>query len=106
MTVQVYHMRAIVKMVRNTHINPTNQALHLVGAPFYVTGLALIFGHFVGLHTHLAAGIAMWLAALAMFVSGHMIEGNIGTVTPVLLFRLVSKIAHNFVVQRLHLFRI
>ena len=42
MTVQVYRIHAIVKMVKNTHINPTNQALHFAGAPFYVIGLALI----------------------------------------------------------------
>jgi hypothetical protein len=99
-------MHAIVKMVKNTHINPINQALHFIGAPFYVIGLALTLGHFAGFQTHLAAGIAMWIAALAMFVSGHMIEGNIRSMTPVLLFRLLSKIAHNFVMQRLHLFRL
>jgi hypothetical protein len=51
----------------------------------------------------LAVGAAMWLAAIAMFTSGHDIEGNIGSITPVLLFRLLSKIVRNHVAQRFHL---
>jgi hypothetical protein len=93
----MYFLRATVKMIRNTHRHPANQALHLVGAPFYVIGLAMTFGYFAGIQNDLVMGIAMWLTAVALFVSGHRIENNMGSMTPVLFFRLVSKIAHNFV---------
>jgi len=98
-------VHAIVEMVKNTHMHPTSQALHFIGSPFYAIGLAMTLGHLVGLQTDLPAGIAMWTAALAMFMSGHMIEGNIRSMTPVLLFRMISKFTHNFVMQRVHLFR-
>jgi hypothetical protein len=55
--------------------------------------------------TDLASGIAMWGAAIAMFIAGHKIENNIGSMTPVLLFRLLSKIVHNSIAQRVHLLR-
>jgi hypothetical protein len=94
-----------VRIIKNTHRHPANQALHLVGAPFYVIGLAMTFGYFVGIQNDLVMGIAMWLAAVALFVSGHRIENNMGSMTPVLFFRLVSKIAHNFVAQQVHFLR-
>jgi uncharacterized membrane protein YGL010W len=98
-------MRAVIRMIKNTHRHPANRALHCIGAPFYVIGAAMTLGHFVGMQTDLTAGVAMWIAAIAMFVSGHKIESNIGSMTPVLLFRLLSKVAHNFVAQRVHLLR-
>ena len=98
-------VRAIFRMIRNTHRHPTNQALHFVGAPFYVIGLAVTFGYFAGIQNDLVIGITMWLAAVALFVSGHRIENNMGSMTPVLFFRLVSKIAHNFLAQQVHFLR-
>ncbi len=105
MMLQKCFVRAVIKIIKNTHRHPANQALHCISAPFYAIGIAMTFGHFVGIQTDVAAGVAMWLAAIAMFVSGHKIEGNIGSMTPVLLFRLLSKIARNFVAQRVHLLR-
>lgn len=110
-------MHAILKIIKNTHRHPANQALHFIGAPFYVAGLVIILGYFAGISLYqqttettiiasvdLVAGTAMFFAAIAMFVSGHMIEGNVGSVTPVLLFRLVSrKVARYSIAQRIHL---
>jgi hypothetical protein len=104
-------MHAILKIIKNTHRHPANQALHFIGAPFYVAGLIVMLGHFAGIQqlllqttTDLVAGTAMWLAAIAMFVLGHKIEGNVGSMTPVLLFRLLSrKVTRYSVAQRVHL---
>lgn len=101
----MYSVRAVIKMIKNTHRHPANRALHCIGAPFYVIGLAAVIGYFAGMRTDPATGIAMWLAAVAMFVAGHMIEGNIRAMTPVLLARLLSKVLHNFVAQRVHFLR-
>lgn len=102
---QMYCVRAIMGMIKNTHRHPANRALHCIGAPFYAIGAAMTFGHFAGMHTDLFVGVAMWIAAIAMFVSGHKIEGNAGSMTPVLLLRLLSKVARDFVAQRVHLLR-
>jgi hypothetical protein len=98
-------VRAIIKIVKNTHRHPINRALHCAGAPLYATGAVMTLGHFAGMQTDLVAGVAMWSVAVAMFVFGHRIEGNIGSMTPVLLFRLLSKVVHDFVSHQVHLLR-
>ncbi len=82
-------MQKILKIIKNTHRHPINQALHSVGAPFYGLGLALSIGYFGGMQTNLTAGCTMLLTAVAMFVLGHKIEGNIRSMAPVLLFRFL-----------------
>ena len=42
-------MHAILKIIKNTHRHPANQALHFIGAPFYAAGLLVILGHFAGI---------------------------------------------------------
>jgi hypothetical protein len=79
----------ILKVIKNTHRHPVNQALHSIGAPFYGVGLAMILGNLAGMHTNLTAGGAILLVAIAMFVLGHKIEGNLGSMAPVLLFRFL-----------------
>jgi hypothetical protein len=100
---------AIVKLVKNTHRHPINQALHCVGAPFYIVGLYMIIGHFANIQTNLPIGFAIWMSAVAMFVVGHKVEGNIMTMTPVLVARLLSRkvvvAANYFIGNHIHLFR-
>jgi hypothetical protein len=103
-------MQIIVKILKNTHRHPVNQALHSIGAPFYGIGLAMTLGHLAGMQTNLTAGGAMLLAAIAMFVVGHKIEGNVRSMAPVLLFRflmvvLSRKVARYLVTKRVHLLR-
>ncbi len=108
-------MQTILKIIKNTHRHPINQALHCTGAPFYGIGLAMIFGHLAGMQTNLAAGGAMLLTAMTMFVLGHKIEGNLRSMAPVLLFRFLlvqvlllsrrrrRKVARDPFVKRVHL---
>ena len=85
-----------------------------MGAPFYGVGLVIILGHVAGMHTNLAVGGAMLLAAIAMFVLGHKIEGNLRSMAPVLLFRFLvvvvvllsrRKVARYPFAKRVHLLR-
>jgi hypothetical protein len=103
MTLRIDCMRVFIKVIKNTHRHPVNRALHFTGAPFYAIGAAMTLGHFAGMQTDLAGGVAMWAVAIAMFVTGHKIEGNVWSMTPMFLFRLLSKVAYNFVAQRVHL---
>jgi hypothetical protein len=41
------------------------------------------------MQTNLAAGGAMLLTAIAMFVLGHKIEGNLSSMAPILVSRLI-----------------
>jgi hypothetical protein len=106
-------VQSILKIIRNTHRHPINQALHSIGAPFYGVGLAMILGHLAGIQTNIAAAGAMLLAAIAMFVLGHKIEGNLRMMAPVLLFKFLlvlllsrsirRKIARYSFAKRVHL---
>lgn len=49
----------------------------------------MILGHLAGMQTNLAAGGAILLTAMTMFVLGHKIEGNLRSMAPVLLFRFL-----------------
>ena len=82
-------MNRILQIIKNTHRHPLNQALHSIGAPFYGIGLAMIFGYLAGMQTNPVAGSTMFLVAVAMFVLGHKIEGNLNSMAPVLLSRLI-----------------
>jgi hypothetical protein len=79
----------VLRIIRNTHKHPVNQALHCIGATFYGLGLAMLIVHLGGMQTNVAVGSTMLLAAVAMFVLGHKIEGNIRSMAPVLLFRFL-----------------
>ena len=98
-------MYSIVKLVKNTHRHPANRALHIAGAPMYATGLAMVVGYFAGAGSDPLGGMALWLSAVAMFTIGHKIEGNLGSITPVLLFRLFSKVVKDLFADRIHLLR-
>ena len=103
-------VQIIVKILKNTHRHPINQALHSIGAPFYGLGLVMTLGHLVGMQTNLTAGGAMLLTAIAMFVVGHKIEGNVRSMAPIVLFRflmvlLSRKVVRYPVTKRVHLLR-
>ena len=105
-------MQTILKIIKNTHRHPVNQALHCIGAPFYGIGIAMTVGHLAGMQTNIAAGGAMLLAAIAMFVIGHKIEGNLRSMAPVLLLRFLlvlllrrRKVARYPFAKRVHLLR-
>jgi hypothetical protein len=103
-------LHIIVKILKNTHRHPVNQALHSIGAPFYAVGLAMTLGHLGGMQANMYAGCAMLLSAIAMFVVGHKIEGNIRSMAPLLLFRFLMvlssrKVACYPFTKRVHLLR-
>ena len=89
MRMYILSVQTILKIIKNTHRHPANQALHSIGAPFYGIGLAMVLGHLAGMQTNPAVGGAMLLSAIAMFVLGHKIEGNLRMMAPVLLFRFL-----------------
>ena len=71
----------------------------------------MTLGYLAGMQTNFAAGGAMLLAAIAMFVLGHKIEGNLRMMAPVLLFRFLRatlsrrKVARYPFAKRVHLLR-
>ncbi len=108
-------LQKLLKIIKNTHRHPVNQALHSIGAPFYALGIVMLLGDLAGMPTNITAASAMVFAAIAMFVLGHKIEGNLRSMAPVLLFRFLlvqvlllsrrgrRKVARDPFVKRVHL---
>jgi len=80
----------LLKAVKNTHRNPVNRVLHIIGIPVYATGIMLILDYFLCLHTNLLTGIALWLIAICLFLTGHKIEGNLRAMTLIIIFKYLK----------------
>jgi uncharacterized membrane protein len=81
---------SVVKAIKSTHRNPTNRILHLIGLPVYATGIVLMLGYFLGLHTNPMTGITLWLIAIGLFLIGHKIEGNLRAMTLIVFFKYLK----------------
>jgi uncharacterized membrane protein YGL010W len=82
---------SIVKAIKSTHMNPINRTLHCIGAPFYIFGIVMIVGHFLGARDfNLLTGIILWSIAVGLFLTGHKIERNLRAMTLIILFRYFS----------------
>ncbi|HVX02444.1 MAG TPA: hypothetical protein VHA09_04760 [Nitrososphaera sp.] len=104
-------LRALFKMLKNTHRHPANRVLHAAGLPVYAYGIAMIAGSFAGAGstTNGLFGLGLWALAVSMLVAGHAIEGNVKSMTPVLVARLVllrlRYHSHHLGKKRIHLLR-
>ena len=99
-------LRAIVKIVASTHRHPANIGFHAAGLPLYICGIAMILGHFMHPGTGCLFGILLWGLAISMFVAGHAIEGNVKSMTPVLVARLACRsLNRHFAQQRIPVLR-
>src|ERR1700758_4945772 len=78
---------SLLKAIKSTHRSPINRFLHVLGIPMYVTGIMLILDYFLGLHTSPVTGIALWLIANCLFLTGHKIEGNLRAMTLIIIFK-------------------
>ena len=84
-------LRSAILMVKSTHRHPANRALHIVGAPAYAAGVAMVAGYFLNAGPDVILGALLWSAAIAIFIAGHVVEGNVMSMTPVLLARLAKR---------------
>jgi hypothetical protein len=58
---------------------------------FYVLAFALATTPGSGNWSNLTFAAGLWLAGVALLVIGHITEGNLGSITPVLVCRLLSR---------------
>lgn len=80
-----------------------NRALHVAGMPLYILGIALLAG-LLGGNSDMGPGALLLLAGVVMFTVGHKIEGNLGSITPVLAYRLISRNVRRYLAaNRIHI---
>ena len=67
---------SLKKTISSTHRHPVNKTLHCLGAPIYITGIALIIDNllFEIRHPDLEYGIIMYCTAITLFLIGHTTE--------------------------------
>ena len=87
---------SLVKAIKSTHMNPINRILHCIGAPFYIFGIVMIVGHFLGTSDfNPMTGTILWSIAVGLFLTGHKIERNLRAMTLITLFRNFSSTIAN-----------
>lgn len=80
----------LVKAIKNTHRNPINIILHVVGLVLYCIGLYLIADDLIGEGQKMVPGISSFIAAIGLFLIGHKIEGNIKAITIIILLKYIK----------------
>ena len=78
----------LVKIVKSTHRHPINRMFHVAGLLLYAYGLYILISHVTGdRDLYLVSSLVMWFTAIDLFIVGHVIEGNVGAMTLVILFK-------------------
>jgi hypothetical protein len=85
---------SLTKAIKSTHRHSINRILHCVGAPIYVTGIALIVNNLVsGIRfPDREYALAMCCTAVALFLIGHRTQGNLRAMTLILLYKIARSI--------------
>lgn len=79
---------SLIKAIKSTHRKPVNRLLHCVGAPIYIMGMAMIFGYLLRIsNSNVFDGVILWAFAISLFLIGHKLEGNLRTMTLIIMFK-------------------
>jgi hypothetical protein len=83
--------------VKNTHRHPLNKLLHLIGLVLYAIALFTLTSYLLGNQDqNLMVGLALWLTAINLFITGHIIENNVRAMTAIVFFKYVrSRVYEN-----------
>jgi hypothetical protein len=84
-------------MIKNTHRTRVNRILHLVGLAFYGVAFAIVIKSGSSDWSNLFPAAILWFGGVSLFTMGHIAEGNFGSITPVLAYRLLSRKLRNYV---------
>ena len=84
---------SLKKTISSTHRHTVNKTLHCLGAPIYITGIALIIDNLLfGIrHPDLESGIIMYCTAITLFLIGHKTEGNLRAMTLIVLCKYIAR---------------
>jgi hypothetical protein len=65
----------------------------VVGLSLYIFALYILISYFAARHDqNLLYGLALWLAAVNLFILGHAIEGSVKAMTAIVVFKYVKSI--------------
>jgi predicted membrane channel-forming protein YqfA (hemolysin III family) len=87
---------SLIKAIKSTHRHPANKILHGIGLFLYTISIIMIISSYL-LKTPLnpIIFILLFVVAIALFLFGHNIEGNIKATTWVIIFKYIRAHAKN-----------
>ncbi len=86
---------SLLKAIKNTHRHPANRILHVVGLLLYVVAILMISGSLLNTNVYQFVSLFLFMLAIALFLLGHKIEGNIRATTWVVLFKYIKECTRN-----------
>jgi hypothetical protein len=86
---------SLLKAIKNTHRHPANRLLHVVGLLLYVVAILMISGSLLNTNVNPFVSLFLFMLAIALFLLGHKIEGNIRATTWVVLFKYINECTRN-----------
>jgi len=86
---------SLIKAIKNTHRHPANRMLHVIGLSLYVVAIFLISGSLLNTNGNPYTGLFLFVVAVALFLLGHKIEGNVRATTWVVLFKYLKECMRN-----------
>jgi NhaP-type Na+/H+ or K+/H+ antiporter len=82
---------SLIKAIKNTHRHPANRLLHAIGLLLYFLAILMILmGYFKDTNTNPFNSLILFAVAIALFLLGHRIEGNLGATTWVIIFKYLK----------------
>lgn len=86
---------SLLKAIKNTHRHPANRLLHVVGLLLYAVAIFMISGSLLSTNVNPFASLFLFMVAIALFLLGHKIEGNVRATTWVVLFKYLKECLRN-----------
>ena len=86
---------SLLKAIKNTHRHPANRILHVVGLLLYAVAISMISSSLLNTNVNPFASLFLFMVAIALFLLGHKIEGNVRATTWVALFKYLKECIGN-----------
>lgn len=86
---------SLLKAIKNTHRHRANRVLHVVGLLLYAVAIFMFSDSLLNTNVNPFASLFLIIVAIALFLLGHKIEGNVRATTWVVLFKYLKECMRN-----------
>ena len=81
---------SLLKDIKNTHKHRASKILHTIELLLYAIAILMILGYSINIKTNPYNSLILFTVAIALFLLGHKIEGNIRATTWVILLKYLK----------------
>jgi uncharacterized protein YacL len=86
---------SLSKAIKNTLRHPVNRMLHVIGLLLYAIAILVISDSLLNTNVNPYPSLFLFVVAIALFLLGHKIEGNVRATTWVVLFKYLKQSMKN-----------